>query len=489
MSGARLRLPQATSPVGGLLVLLVGVALGLLTALHPALGGGAAVLLALAGGLRAAGPRLPILALGFLGICLVGYAFLGKGFAYVGRAPLFVGEMALGLGVLALLHYRPGTLRHVRPLVVLLVVFMGWGAVTTLTHLGQYGLDALRDAVVWAYGLFALVVAAAVVQLGTLAGVLRRYARIIPAFLLFVPIAFIAFRAVGEDAIPRMPGTDVPFVFPKGGDISVHLVGIMAFMLLGLHRQYGRAVRPEGRSREWVWWLLWMVGALSLITGRAALLSIGVSVLALLLLQPYSRWGRPAFLGVLLVTAAVALNVRVELGGGREMSANGLLLNLRSIVEPTGTVERDGSRVWRLSWWNDIENYTLHGPYFWTGKGYGINLATVDGYQVLDGNSLRNPHSVHMTFLARSGVPGLASWLVLQLAFALSLLAAHLRAKRSGRFAWAHIHLWLLVYWLAFIVNASFDVYLEGPQGGIWFWSVFGLGLAALELDRRGASA
>jgi len=26
--------------------------------------------------------------------------------------------------------------------------------------------------------------------------------------------------------------------------------------------------------------------------------------------------------------------------------------------------------------------------------------------------------------------------------------------------------------------NAFFDVYLEGPQGAIWFWTVFGTGLA-----------
>ena len=36
------------------------------------------------------------------------------------------------------------------------------------------------------------------------------------------------------------------------------------------------------------------------------------------------------------------------------------------------------------------------------------------------------------------------------------------------------------------MINASFDVYLEGPQGGIWFWSFFGFGMALLEVQRRG---
>jgi len=30
------------------------------------------------------------------------------------------------------------------------------------------------------------------------------------------------------------------------------------------------------------------------------------------------------------------------------------------------------------------------------------------------------------------------------------------------------------------MANASFDPYLQGPQGGIWFWSAVGLGMAAM---------
>ena len=37
---------------------------------------------------------------------------------------------------------------------------------------------------------------------------------------------------------------------------------------------------------------------------------------------------------------------------------------------------------------------------------------------------------------------------------------------------------WITVYWAAALVNMSFDVYLEGPQGGIVFWSIIGFGVA-----------
>lgn len=43
----------------------------------------------------------------------------------------------------------------------------------------------------------------------------------------------------------------------------------------------------------------------------------------------------------------------------------------------------------------------------------------------------------------------------------------------------------MLAYWFAFMVNASFDVFLEGPQGGIWFWCLFGFGIALIEVQRH----
>ncbi len=45
--------------------------------------------------------------------------------------------------------------------------------------------------------------------------------------------------------------------------------------------------------------------------------------------------------------------------------------------------------------------------------------------------------------------------------------------------------LFLLAYWMAFMINTAFDVFLEGPMGGIWFWTVYGIGLAAVWLHKH----
>ena len=45
---------------------------------------------------------------------------------------------------------------------------------------------------------------------------------------------------------------------------------------------------------------------------------------------------------------------------------------------------------------------------------------------------------------------------------------------------WFGLLVFLFVYWLSFLINASFDVFLEGPVGGIWFWCVYGTGIGAV---------
>ena len=136
-----------------------------------------------------------------------------------------------------------------------------------------------------------------------------------------------------------------------------------------------------------------------------------------------------------------------------------------------------------------IVNYTFWGPYFWMGKGYGVNLTISDGTapneNVFPG--LRSPHNSHLTFLARSGVPGAVLWAILQITWAISILRAYLRARRQGGMLWARIFGWLLAYWLAFLVNACFDVSLEGPVSGVPFWTIFGLGWGACLRFARGA--
>lgn len=429
-------------------------------------------------------PTLPRIFLSLLGGCLLAYAIFGRGFAYMGVPPLFVGEMVLAGGLLALVFHGRSLLALLSsPVARLLVVFMLLGAAATVPYLGEYSLDALRDAVAWGYGVFALLVAAFLLKTRWLHRVVAAYGRLVP-ILLGGSIIVMFVRRLVPSFDPILFGSDAPLLGLKPGDMSVHLAGALAFLVLGLHRA-GASDRPTfARRHEWIVWSMWLIGAAAAFSNRGGMLSVLLVAMLLLVMRPFGNWSRLLLIGGTAVTLLVAFDVEVQISDRRPISVESVVTSVQSIIGDVGEGDYDNTRGWRLAWWSDIVRYTFFGDYFWEGKGYGINLANADGYQVLADESLRSPHNGHMTILARSGVPGLLVWVALQAAFGVGILYAQSRAAARGHRHVANVHLWILCYWLAFMVNGAFDVFLEGPQGGIWFWSLVGMGIAAMEWQR-----
>ncbi len=405
-------------------------------------------------------------------LLLLGYALLGRGWAYLGVAPLFVGELTLLLGIGALL-----LVPAVRPLFasfhsLALMAFMAWGAVCTLPYVPRYGAEALRDAVVWGYASFALLVFAFLsLRPAWLVELVERYQRFAAIFLLLIPVIW-GVTQFAPDAIPRVPGSNIPLLHAKSGDVQVHLAGILALWVAGLGRAGG------------VWLLLLLVNVLTIgVFNRGGMLSFLAVLLICLMLRPATTviW-RMALMVVLLICLMAATNVEISVpGNSRTVSFSQMAANFQSIAGSSETANLDGTKEWRLQWWGDIVQYTAFGPYFWAGKGFGVNLADDDGYQVdTEEGRLRSPHNGHLTVLARAGVPGLTLWIVVQGSWLVSILISYYRAHSAGQRRWAGLFLLLMCYWAAFMVNASFDVFLEGPMGGIWFWTIYGTGLAAL---------
>jgi len=437
--------------------------------------------------------RLPYLFLGVLGGLLAGYAFLGRGFAYLGVPPIYIGEVALGFGLLAATASGAIRLAFRSRLVWLVIVYDLWGAGRTIPYLATYGTDALRDAAIWIYSIFALLTVACLQSSGWLPRVLDQYRRWLPVFLIWVPVLWWSSR-FAADAIPRAPGSDVPIPSFKSGDAAVHLAGIAAYLLVGLYAPSREQEEVGFRRSEWMVWSLWLIAAMFVAAlSRGGLLAILVALAVVLALRPAAA-GRKlvAVAATAALTAAFFLASRTSdtpllksPEGDRAISLRQISANLGSVLTPSAQEEiLEGSRRWRIEWWRTILDYTVFGERFWTGKGFGVNLADEDGFQVGDG-TLRSPHNAHLTILAREGVPGAALWVFLQGAFGVAMTRAYIRARRARQDFWARVNLWILAYWLASLTNMGFDVVLEGPQGGIWFWSLFGLGIAALQAQQE----
>lgn len=458
------------------LTAILAIGIGSLIAVSPILGLATTAILA-ALWLVVQGQRLPMMFLGALGFILAGYAFLSRGFAHVGVPPVYVGELVFAIAALSMIV----TLRRAKLSLLhwLLLVFMLWGLVRTVPFISRNGLDALRDGALWGYAIFAFAVSFAL-RPGYFSKTVAWYRKVIPGFLCWVPIAIILTNSFG-DSIPKVPGSDFSMIVVNTSDIGVHLAGVAAFLLLGL------CIDRSGHRgfREALLWMVWFLAfaAVSAISRGGMLAAIAGSALPFVL-RSSRRWLSFMGVGTLLVCLLVLVNPTIPTDRGRPVSARQLASNAVSILSDTDQEGLDGTKEWRLDWWNKIIDYTIHGPYFWTGKGFGVNLADDDGFTLHDDHALRSPHNGHMTVLARMGVPGVVLWTLLHTVFVASLLRAFFQARRRGDTFWSRIDVWLLAYWLAIMINAAFDVYIEGPQGGIWLWTIFGFGMAALAAQR-----
>ena len=239
-----------------------------------------------------------------------------------------------------------------------------------------------------------------------------------------------------------------------------------------------------GMRKVSAFWMLVMIISIALISpSRGAMLSCVIPIgVAAVLGGQVKRFGPILFAGVLLFFLAYMLSIDVPLPGGRSIGPEQIIDNLESIFGSSDAANLDGTKEWRLRWWHAIVDYTFNGPYFWTGKGFGMGLAEADGFVVgleTGGPMVRSPHNVHLTMLARTGVPGF--FLVVCHADRLVRHAGSWPpfARMRGDERWANIFVWLICYGLAILIDASFDVALEGPMIGIWFWSMFGFGIAA----------
>jgi O-Antigen ligase len=342
-----------------------------------------------------------------------------------------------------------------------------------------YGFDAPRDSAIIIYGGFAFIV------IGLLLEDARRINLVLHLYrfmLACLPIMFVGLwltKYWGDD-VPRLYGP-VPIVDLGPSSVGTHLAGTMVFVLIGYRKV----------SVKWLFvWLatLALVGATNRGATLAALIPIAMAMLAL---RRYRLM--IATVAVTVVTFAALLTIESTFGTyeeakdsmDRPVSAHQIVENAKSIIGQSGQ-QGEGTKRWRLNWWDIIINDTIYGPHFWTGRGFGINLADADGFADRHNPRppTRSPHNAHMTMLARAGVPGLVMWELVLLSWFATMARAIVTARARGHERWVELFVFSVCYLTAILINATFDVVLEGPMQGIWFWCLFGFGLGSVMIYR-----
>jgi hypothetical protein len=425
-----------------------------------------------------------------LGVLLAGFMFGDRGFAYlhVPGTPLFVGEIALAIITVYLICFYPITNPDLRsPVRLALGVFLVFSAFRTLPYLGEHGFDALRDASQWYYGLLAFFVADFVRRRG-IRPIVGWFGKLVPWFVAWAPVSLVLGQMLTQ---PLVPDSDVPIWAHRGSNTSVLITGVLGFMWMLDEKDTGITQRQRGILTAVSGVFLVVAG----IQNRGGLIA---AIAGLALIYWFARSGQRHFVGVISTVVIIVglifavADIRVSFfSNSREISAEQLVENLVSVVNPDAVATSGdlvGNSSWRMDLWSAVfRDVNFNAPFL--GRGYGVSLGELYGFEGAGETELRNAHNSHMTIFARSGYLGVGLWFAMWAIWYILMIRSRRALAARGLRVEAGVAVVAMAVALAVLVNAVFDPSIEGPPVSAWIWSIFGLGLGLMTLSRPGRPA
>jgi hypothetical protein len=380
----------------------------------------------------------------------------------------FLAEGTLLIGVLLAIRERNKIQIvwdiRLKLLALLLLLNIGW-VIRGITQFPAF--DVIRDSFIFNYSLL-LLIPFLLQENGTI--FFQRITRLYAWFPLVATLTFLLIVFIPELSEWRVFGK-IPFLEYKKGDLAVQLL-IATLLILSGRIQLNP--RLQLITFGLITYLFFVVatfnrgGMVAFIAGVSLFIFWNRKSVLLQQFKPFLRVAPLVLLATLFLYTATRMSDPIQ---GRSIGLDQLKQNVVSIVSKDVEGSLSDNIVWRLAWWGKIIDYTFAGPYFVTGKGLGINLAASDEIPMdeeTDRTPLRAPHNFHLNILARYGVPVFILWLV----FVFYLLRGLIFKTRSVDDSLVACIL------IAALINASFDVALEGPMSAFPFWIWVGLSLA-----------
>jgi len=385
------------------------------------------------------------------------YVYFGKGIAYS-----FLAEIMLFLGIFFLIYERHKIRlsTNIRFLIILFFLFIN--LFYLIRGCFYYPLfDVIRDSFILNYTIFILIVFLYSNNLKELLTYLFKIYKYFP-FVLSILYIFSLNKYFGNISIFG----NIHLLYFKFGDILVHLYVSVIFYLSG-HYSFNKKVN-----------ILYITSTVFLFFisssySRGGMLSFILAICVFLLLNKntniktnFKSFVRYLIVSLVLIIPLILILPKDENFQGRKAGLDQISTNVTSIVSDDDQGSLSDNKIWRLLWWAKIIDYTFGGEYFLTGKGLGLSLAQDDDIDFESNDSdLRSPHNYHLSILARYGVPIFFIWLTW-----IILTFKRLKSKTLTPLA-----LILITIQIAFIFNATFDVFLEGPMGAFPFWIFVGI--------------
>lgn len=384
------------------------------------------------------------------------YVFFNKGVAYSYMVELL---WLLGLILIFLSRRSYEFIWDLRA--KLLAFFLLVGIIYIPIGLRGYSFfDVIRDSFAFQYGWFVFIV---FLFKEEQALVWKKIISIYTWFPLFGLLNFFLQNFV-ENFDRFKPFGDISLILYKYGDMGVHLL-ISSLILLVFQQK--RSLRFQAVMALIILFNLLILTAYS----RSGMLAyvLGVLVFILLSNEDYIKTRVRQYIKylplLLMIVLPIYASIKVQENfQGRKVGIEQVTQNVGSFVGASNDVNLEDNKLWRLVWWAKILDYSFSPSYFFQGKGLGMSLSETD--EVLsDVEEVRSPHNFHLTVMARFGVPVFCIWLYWLFLLYKPMFKRQLNSKL----------LMISTVLLAFIVNASFDVFLEGPMGAFPFWTWVGL--------------
>ena len=405
---------------------------------------------------------------GLLPFILALYIYLGKGIAYSYLAEMF---WIVGLILIIIERRNINIIMNTRS--VLLIIFLLLNILYIIRGLFHYSiLDVIRDSFIFNYLLFSFIIFLYydnyLLIIDKILKIYKYYPFVISILYLLSLNSFIGNITIfGQNHL----------LFFKFGDILVHLFISLIFLLCGYYKQTKIQYLFFIGSVVFLFFIGSSYSRGGMVSFLLALFLFFLSNKDLKIKTNLSIFFRYLLLSLIIIIPIIFVLPKDENFQGRKTGLDQISTNVTSIISNEEQGSLSDNKIWRLLWWAKIIDYTFGGEYFINGKGLGMSLAQDDDI-IFESNDaeLRSPHNFHLSILARYGVPIFCSWI-----FWLFLSFRRLVYKNLSTFK-----LVLITLQIAFIFNASFDVFLEGPMGAFPFWIFIGLDLLSdsINLDQ-----
>jgi O-antigen ligase len=394
----------------------------------------------------------------FLLLVFAMYVYLGKGVAYS-----YMAEVTLIIGLIFLLLERKNIqlLKSNRLLILIFLLF--FNLLFIFRGLFYYSvINVFRDSFILNYIFFSFIL---FLFQDNAVDFIKKIFKVYKYYPIITSVLYILSLNQNIGSISIFGPNHI--LYFKFGDMAVHL---FITLLLQLAGYFNFNKKQEIINLALILFLFLIASSYS----RGGMLAFIIALIIFLikikdtqLRKNMLGYLKYIFFSFIIILPLVIMLPSDENFQGRKTGLDQISTNVTSIVnDDEGTLS--DNKIWRLLWWAKIIDYTFGGEYFVMGKGLGLSLAEDDDiYFESNDADLRSPHNYHLSILARYGVPIFILW-----CFWLIINFARIRTKNIPT-----LKLIFICVQIAFIFNASFDVFLEGPMGAFPFWCFVGLDL------------